>query len=394
MLKGYDILCLASADWYAINRVNCHHVMARLSDGNKVLYIDSIKARTPALSETLKVLKRLKAFARGVQQVKERLYVLSPLVIPRYHRPFSRKINEWLLWLQINWAMSRVGLQRPLVWVFHPYTVDVLRHLQSMLTVYHCVDDYAANPGVSPQHMRLAERELLGSADLVFASSRGLYNRLSQIHPNVYYVPNVADVAHFRQALDSGIAIQADLLQVPRPRIGYIGNVSAYKLDFDLLEQLIRLNRNWSFVFIGPVGVGDPSTDISRLAGLPNAHFLGPRPYAELPGYLKAMDVCIIPFRLNEVTASSLPLKFFEYLSAGKPVVGTDLPALREFRDVYRAANSYSEFRVGIELALRDDADICKVKSRLALAAQYSWDKRMVELSRIVQAELDSRRAR
>ncbi|MBI3538170.1 MAG: glycosyltransferase, partial [Chloroflexi bacterium] len=187
-------------------------------------------------------------------------------------------------------------------------------------------------------------------------------------------------------ARDESLALPDDLRDIPSPRAGYIGNISAYKMDFDLLARVARARRDWSFVFIGPIGRGDPSTDITNYQ-LPNLYFLGARPYAELPRYVRAFDVCLIPFNQNESTRGSLPMKFFEYLAAGKPVFATDLPTLAEFRDYFYPIHNAAEFSAALDAA-RNEAD-ARIAARVGIAQKFSWDARMREIERIVMAALE-----
>jgi glycosyltransferase involved in cell wall biosynthesis len=140
-------------------------------------------------------------------------------------------------------------------------------------------------------------------------------------------------------------------------------------------------------VLVGPIGRGDPSTSIARLQGLENVHLLGERPYPDLPRYVKAFDVCLIPFNQNESTRGSLPMKFFEYLAAGKPVISTDLPTLAEFRDFFYPVHDAEEFAAVLDAAVGENA--ARVAARVAIAQKYSWDARMGEIEKIVQGAFE-----
>src|SRR5262249_51154926 len=144
------------------------------------------------------------------------------------------------------------------------------------------------------------------------------------------YCPNATDVTHFATARDGG-AVPEELAAIARPRLGYVGVLSDFKIDFELIERAAALSPAWQFVFIGDEREGQGSAAIARLRARPNVHFLGWRPYALLPKYLRGIDVALLPQRLNDYTRAMFPMKYFEYLAAGKPVVATPLPALAEF---------------------------------------------------------------
>jgi len=388
-MTGETILILANAEWDWPNRVNCHHLAARLARDNSVLFVDTVGGRTPAPREFGKVARRLRRIAGGVRKIDDGLTVLAPFVIPIYGRASIQRLNTVLLAMQIRRALPKNT--RPILWVFLPALVGLVGRFGEKFVIYHCIDVHAANPNVPARQVREWERQLVERADAVFASSSTLYEDKRALNANTYYLPNVADAGLFAQSRDESLPMPADLQDVSHPIAGFIGNISAYKMDLDLLYTVARTQSDWSFAFVGPVGRGDPSTDISKLQSLRNVHFLGEKPYAQMPRYVKAFDVCLIPFNQNESTRGTLPMKFFEYLAAGKPVIATDLPALGEFRDSYYPVHDAAEFAAALRVALSEDAT--RADARVALASQYTWDARMIEIDQIIDGLLARKRA-
>ena len=385
-LRGESIVILANAEWDWSTRVNCHHIAARLAENNRVLFVDTIGGRTPAPREVNKILRRLQRIAGGVRFVRENLTVLSPFVLPIYGSERVRELNTTLLAQQIRLALPRDVKSKPILWLFLPSLVGLVGRFDEKLVVYHCIDEHAANPNVPSQQVREWEARLLKIADVVFTSSSTLYEAKRAFNPNTFYLPNVADTEFFAQARDASLPIPDDLKDFPHPLAGYVGNISAYKVDVDLMCEVAQRKFDMPFVLIGPIGRGDPSTDVSKLRAQPNVVLLGDRPYQELPRYVKAFDVCLIPFNQNESNRGSLPMKFFEYLGAGKPVVATDLPTLAEFRDFFYAVHNVDEFVHALDSAVNEDA--AKVEARMKLARQYSWSSRMQELGALVMDAL------
>lgn len=403
-LRGETILILANAEWDWETRVNCHHLAARLARENDVLFVDTIGGRSPAVRDVGKIFRRLKRIAGGIRTIRgmgmplpnsvvtapydivpSRLRVLAPFVVPIYQSEFIRRINTTILAWQIRRAMARNA--KLILWIFLPAHVDLVSKLKEKLVIYHCVDEHAANPNVPAQQVIECEQRLLKLADLVFTTSSTLYESKRAFNPHTFYLPNVADVELFIQGRQPELERATDLDGIPRPIAGFIGNITAYKLDFDLIAAVAEQNPNWSFVFIGPIGRGDPSTDVAKLTALKNIFLLGPRAYNDLPRYVKAFEVCLIPFRMNESTRGTLPMKFFEYLAAGRAVIATDLPTLAEFRDYFYAVHSPQEFSIALEQALKENE--AGRAARIAIAQKYSWDARMVELGKIVREALD-----
>jgi glycosyltransferase involved in cell wall biosynthesis len=386
-VNGETIIILANAEWDWVNRVNCHHIAARLARDNQVLFVDTIGGRTPAPRDLSKIARRLGRIVGGVRRLNEGLTVLSPFVLPIYSSSVIRRLNSALLERQIGSALP--GNARPILWLFLPSHVGLIGHLDEKLVIYHCIDEHAANPNVPAAQVRESEARLIQLADIVFTSSSTLYAARKALNANTIYLPNVADAEHFSRARDADLPVAEDLKDIPHPIAGFVGNITGYKLDFDLLTSLAHARPDWSFVLIGPVGRGDPSTDITKLRDLTNLHLLGERPYAELPRYLKGFDACLIPFNENESTRGSLPMKFFEYLAAGKPVIATDLPTLAEFSEYFYPAHNAAEFAAALVASRLEDLS-CGVR-RVRLAQRYSWDARMIEIDRIVSEALTSR---
>jgi glycosyltransferase involved in cell wall biosynthesis len=383
-LQGHDIVCVGFADWDTQLWTNQHHLMSRLARENRVLFVESLGLRRPQLAgrDVKRILRRLR---RGVAPPRsvDGLHVLSPLVVPLHRFAAVRALNRRLLPWLVRRAARRLRLNRPILWAYVPQAEALLDALDPSLVVYHCVDDIAAQPGIDGASFRAAEERFARRADLVLASAPSLAARMRTLSGNVLDAPNVADTALFARALADG-PVDAALDALSRPRIVFTGAVVATKLDVPLLVELARARPAWSFALVGPVGVGDPRTDVSALTSEPNVQLLGGRAYGKLPDVLRGADAGLIPYARNELTDGIFPMKVYEYLAAGLPVVATQLPSIAGLAEVATAADAPGLAAL-LDEALEHD-DPARRAERSRAAGAHSWDARLVEIAAAVEA--------
>jgi glycosyltransferase involved in cell wall biosynthesis len=408
-LCGREIVCVGFADWDAELWTNQQHLMSRLARENRVLFVESLGLRQPQLAgrDLARIARRLR---RGLAppRATDGLYVLSPLVLPLHRHAAVRALNRGLLRAQVRRATRALGMRHPILWAYVPQAEALIEELDPELVVYHCVDDIAAQAGVDTASFRAAERRFATRADLTLASAPALAARMRELSGNVLYAPNVADTELFARALepspsnlhpsaslhespgddppDRGTIAQPDpaVAALPRPRIVFTGAIVAKKLDVPMLAALARARPEWSFAFVGPVGAGDPGTDVSALSEEPNIHLLGTRAYEQLPAVLRAADAGLIPYARNALTESIFPMKVYEYLAAGLPVVATPLPALAGIAEVATASDA-DGIACLLEEAIAGDSPGRRTE-RSRAAAAHSWERRLEEIAAAVEA--------
>jgi glycosyltransferase involved in cell wall biosynthesis len=385
-LKTKDIVLLSTADWDNPFWTNKQHVAVQFAKlGHRTFYIDSLGLRRPSASaqDMGRIARRLRKAIRVPRQVRENLWVWSPLVLPFQHYALNRQINYHVLNCMLNFWLCSLGMKKELLWTYNPLTTDFLKVGSFDKLVYHCVDEVKAQPGMPETTIEKTEKDLVKRSNVVFVTSLKLLETRKKLNLNTHYFPNVADFDHFSKARDVGTSIPDDLENIPLPRVGFIGAISGYKIDFNLLRYVAEKRPMWSIVLIGKVGEGDPWTNLNIIDELPNIYLLGPRPYSDLPKYLKGFDVAILPNMTNEYTESMFPMKFFEYLAAGKSVVSVDLPALKDFHEVVCLSKTPEEFIKGIEESMRNDDS--KLEMRLAVAEEHTYEKRTKKMLEMLQ---------
>lgn len=235
--------------------------------------------------------------------------------------------------------------------------------------VYDCMDEHAGfttNNATMLQH----EETLVAQSDLVVTTSRKLYDKLVPVSKRILALPNATDFDHFSQP-----GPLHPLSKLEGPVIGYYGAISDW-FDVEMVRSGAEARPDWQFVLVGDTF----GADVSSLKRLANVHLPGEQPYAAIPSYLHQFDVAIIPFLLTPLTESTNPIKFYEYLSAGKPVVAVELRELDPYKDYFYPVRSQKEFITQIETALREDAPE-KIQTRMDFARQHTWLDRYKVLS-------------
>ena len=391
------VVLAASASWETPAPVNAHQVARRLAArGHRVLFVESVGLRPPAPlaspHDLRRTLARLRGFAAGVREVEPRLHVLSP-VVPVVGPPALRAVALIALAHGAARAARRLRFERPVLWAFLPTALPLADRLAPRALVYHCVDHYAANPGVDAAWVDTLERRMLARADVVFATSAPLAERLrASGATEVTLVPNVADVALFARAHEP-LAEPPELAGLARPRALYVGNLAAYRVDAALLGA--AADAAGSLVLVGPVGLGETAAASPALRALlarPNVAALGSRPPEALPALMRHCDVGLVPFLENDHTRASLPLKLWEYLAAGLPVVATPLPSLQELgaAGTLRLAAGPAAFADAVRAAATEPT--ARRAERLALARAHDWPARIEELCAVVGAAVERAR--
>ncbi|WP_428241004.1 glycosyltransferase [Gynuella sp.] len=352
-----DIIMFSTADWDNPFWTNKQHVAITLAkSGYKVLYIESIGLRPPSTSATdiKRIIFRIKKFFLSPKRITSNLWVLSPLVIPLQRYRIIRILNKWLLQMSIRRCQNKLGLSNDWLWTYNPMTIKFLDIPKYQKVIYHCVDDISSQPGMPTNIILQSEEELVRKSDVIFCTARFLQEKHLKINTNTYYFGNVADYEHFREARNITLKLPKDMASILEkgPVIGFVGAISSYKVDLKLVRYIAQERPDWQVVLIGKVGEGEPGEKAEDVVGFSNIHLLGPRPYEQLPAYLKGFNVAILPAQLNEYTRSMFPMKFNEYLMAGKDVVAVEIDSLKELTAFYFQAKDYADFILQIEHVL------------------------------------------
>jgi len=241
--------------------------------------------------------------------------------------------------------------------------------------IYDITDDWISLTQ-SPALKRLTEQqdeELCRRADAVIVCSQRLYEMKKPLTQNLYLIPNGVDSAHYAAVIDGVGPLPADAAAWPHPVLGYTGTIHPDRVDVELVEFIARGLSGGTVVLVGPNHLRE--ADLHRLRQCGNVAITGPKSYADLPQYMRAFDVCITPHRVTPFTESLNPIKLWEYLAAGKPIVSTDVAGFRDYPALVRIATYPGEFVQAVKEALQEDPELSE--SRRAVARQKSWESRV-----------------
>jgi len=223
--------------------------------------------------------------------------------------------------------------------------------------------------------------------DLIFARTRRLATSKQRFNPNTHLLPGGVDVSHFDPACVA--PPRADVATLPRPRVGLVGTIDD-RVDVGLLAHCAESLPQTTLVLVGPVK--RHRVDVGPLEHLPNVHLLPPCPYSEVPAIVAALDVCLIPYRVNSYTRGLSPIKLYEYLALGKPVVVTDLPYLRREAEHIRIACLPEQFVSGVRESLACLPTVEEQARWRAVAEAHSWERQVDEIERRLTPLLGAKR--
>ncbi len=376
---GSGYVCFSAQDWWYHNRAHSDfQLMRRLARHRPVLFVNSIGMRMPLPGRSPGSLRRLArkaaSMARGLRQPVADLpgfHVLTPVLFPFYGIPWARQVNARLVRAQVARAARRLGIAEPDVVVTIPTAWEVVEGLPHRSLVYNRSDKHSAFTEADGDSIRALEAELLRAAGRVVYASRSLLaEEAPQSGGKAVLLDHGVDLDIFRPGREE----PADLRAIPHPRIGFFGGLDDYIVDFELLEEVARSIPEASMVL-----VGDATCPMDRLLARPNVHWLGFRPYEEIPRYGAGFDVALMPWLDNDWIRSSNPIKLKEYLALGLPVVSTDFPEAHRYEPWVAIASGPADFVARVRKALADDDPAAPARRRAAVAGD-SWDRRAAEL--------------
>jgi glycosyltransferase involved in cell wall biosynthesis len=347
--------------------------MSRFSDSNRILYVEpsfSMARRPePHLREVATnrfLLSRHENRSGTVDLVK------PPRGIPKWTHPTVQRHNYRWFGRAVARAAQRLGFRDAIAWVYSPAYLHALDVIPHRWLVFDLVDDLSAYSGNHQLNTERQIRRLVERSDLLVVTAKTLIDRYGSSAARAVQVSNGFKAELF--STPDEVRPPSPLAGITRPILGFIGTLFSF-LDYELLEHVARAHHDKSLVLVGPVET-NAEQHVARLQKLPNVVHMGPQPQSMIPAYIGAFDVCLNPFRQGPLADSVSPLKVYEYLAMGRPVVSTMMEALRR-EDIASAiafADGPAEFCQGIQACL-DDNTPAAMQARRDAVARYSWQR-------------------
>ncbi len=389
----FDIVWYLSGDWETDHRRQMITSFAK----NMLPFGKILCVNRPVCLITGPFLKMKKFFQwfkgrLGLRQISDNLYTCTPFVLIHDQIALKSRILAYLNKRLLSFTLSRVinkisfkGRFR-LSWVYVPSQVDYTGLVGDSKYIYECFDNYSEFEFGFMNNRQVAyyDRILTRDAFMVFNTARRLYEEKVKVNPSSYYIPNAVNLDLFTTTAKQNNGIPYDMKNLQHPIVGFIGNVDSNFVDCDLIEYIVSVNPSFSFVFIGKI---NKSKEVDVFLKRPNVYYLGYKKYEDIPSYVLSFDVGIIPFKINEITRCLNPLKIYEYMAVGCPVLATEIPELKTFSNLISIANSNDKFDFNLKKVV--SSDLSKLKERLLNEAkQHTWDSRTTEMISYIQDNL------
>jgi glycosyltransferase involved in cell wall biosynthesis len=378
-MAAHDFVILSTTDWNAPQFGSRQQIARQLvRRGHRVLFVEPPRSLHSFVSDPEGTRRALGRMGRIRPVNGGPLVYTPPPILPIHYSRWTHSLNQRLLYRYVRRAMSRVGWNATILWTYWPHTGDVLARLRPRLSVYHCVDDFTAvdYPLVPSGRIARLEADQCRQVDLIFARVGGVAESKRAFNPDTHLLQGGVDTGDFDP---DAVIVDPRIDELPKPRVGFLGTLDD-RLDVTLLKDVAERMADTTFVLVGPVK--RHLVDLSALRGLRNVRFLPACPYDDAPAVIAGFDVCVIPYRATRFTAAVSPIKLYEYLAMGKPIVATDLPYVQRERSSIRVGRTPAEFAACISSALSHPPsaqDRCRFR---AIAQSNSWERQVDEIER------------
>ncbi len=380
-LGEYTLIAVDGPRWHGLRQRHQHLLEGLSKHFGRTIYVEPTASYIRSLLFRTYPLSELWEHMRPPKKLGDKLWLVkSPPGLPRslgYQR--VNRINRRKSARRIRQLLSPD--EKVVLWIGGPKAAEIMDMLDTELVIYDCYDAFSTFQWEAhhASFVDKMERKLLIESDIILTTSIGLMEKAGNEDPRVHLVRNACNYEHFATRRDPSPDFKPaiDLASMPHPLIGYMGDIAEW-FDQDLVAFLAKSRPQWNFVFFGPL-----QHDLSKLTRFTNLHFPGRVPYADLPLYLHHFDCLLIPFVLSDLTMEVNPVKMYEYLATGKPVVSSAMPEVVRHEDVVGIGRSPEDFLAKMDAAITGDSEE-KAEARRAVARANSWTERVERTASII----------
>ena len=341
--------------------------MSIFAENNTIIYIEPINDLISIITLRSRWYKLKK-----IQKVDANITLISPitLIVSKKTR-WIRRINQYVLLRLLK--KTRTQTNNAIVWSYDPSSFIYFNRLHPWIKLYFIADEYTVHRGDYLPKIGEDEKMTMESADIVFAVTKDLVRKKQWDNKVPVHCPNAVDTNLFNS--DNSYDVPLEFKNITSPIIGVVGSVREW-VDVDLLIEMANRNPDLTLVSVGP--------GWSRKDYPSNMIIIGRIPYDSVPQYISHFNVALIPFKITEYTRSTNPLKLFEYLALGKPVVVTNMQGYEAYSDVVYVSRDYDEFSDNIRKALEKNKKGINLQA-IKIAQTNTWRTRVNFISQEIQ---------
>lgn len=386
VITGQDFVILSTQDWTSLPTRKHRFSRWWARDGNRVLYIEQQMHWAGWLADIRNQFSRAWRWLQPPREVEPNVWVYTlPIVLPFF------QMFGWINWLNnlvllpiLRVQLKRLGFHHPVLWTYTPHSADFIGKLGEQAAIYEIVDDFVSARGlVRAAAIRKMEQQVIAKADQLIVTAPALMTK----GEGAVLIPNGVETEVFGRAADPETRLADKVANLKHPVIGLLGALN-YWIDTELLARIARKHPDWTILH---VGTRDLLANWTPLQGLPNVVATGRVPYADLPEYVKAFDVCVNPYLLDGVAEHCSPLKLYEYVATGKPVVSVDMPEAHTFEGLIGISHSSDDFVALVEQAVAQNDGLAE--RRMAEAEKHTWRSRYGRACDVLRHVLERRAA-